>query len=121
LEENVLERRALIGFAAGAVATLINGAAFAQGAAAWDSTWVGTTQRGGAVQVTVSGGRPASYVFRGQPVPITGASVSGNSMTINVNGGIPGTVKITRGMGNAVSYSYSDTGGGTAAATLTKQ
>jgi hypothetical protein len=120
LEENVLERRAFIGFAAGAIATLTTGASFAQGAS-WDGTWVGTTQKGGSVQVSVSGSRPASYVFRGQSVPITGASVSGNTMTINVNGGIPGTVTLTRGKGNAMSYSYSDTGGGTAAATLSKQ
>jgi hypothetical protein len=113
-------RRAFMGLTVAAVGALTAGAALAQGAS-WDGTWTGTTQRGGSVQVTISGGRPAAYVFRGQSVPITGASASGNTITISINGGIPGTVKLTRGRGNTVSYSYSDTGGGSAAATLAKQ
>jgi hypothetical protein len=73
------------------------------------------------VQVVVSGSKAASYVFRGQPVNVTGSQASGNSLTINVNGGIPGTVRLTKGQGSTANYTYSDTGGGSAKATLTRQ
>jgi hypothetical protein len=94
--------------------------AFAQQAGSWDGTWSGSTERGGSVLITISGNK-ASYAFRGQPVNVTGAQASGNSFTINVNGGIPGTVRLTKGKGQTAAYAYSDTGGGSAKATLSRR
>jgi len=114
-----MKRRVILAGLAASVVLI--GSAHAQKAGSWDGTWSGTTERGGSVQVVVSGNKAASYVFRGQPVNITGSQASASSLTINVNGGIPGTVRLTKGKGTSASYSYSDTGGGSAKATLTRQ
>ena len=94
------------------------GIALAQGASL-DGTWTGTTQRGGSVQITVAGNQAQSYVFRGQPVPVSGSRAFGN--TLSFQSGSTGTVTLTKGRGNTAQYSYSDTSGGNAAATLTRQ
>lgn len=88
----------------------------------WDGTWVGTTERGGSIQVSISGGSPRAYVFRGTQVPIGGVSVRGSTMTLSVagNGGSAGTVTLAR-RGADLGYTYSDTAGGKAAATLQRQ
>lgn len=114
-----MKRRVILASLAASVVLI--GSAQAQKAGSWDGTWSGTTERGGSVQVVVSGNKASSYVFRGQPVNVTGSQASGNSLTINVNGGIPGTVRLTKGKGQTASYTYSDTGGGSASATLTRQ
>lgn len=97
------------------------GSTQAQTAGSWDGTWSGTTERGGSVQVVVLGNRATSYVFRGQSVNVTGSQAFGNNLTITVNGGVPGTVRLTKGKGQTANYTYSDTSGGSAKATLSRR
>ena len=87
--------------------------------AGWDGVWEGTTAKGGSVVVTVSGGE-VSYTFRGSDVPVNSASVSANALTLKV-GSMNGVVRLTKSGGTAAAYSYSDTSGGSASATLKRR
>jgi len=115
-----MKRRAIL-VGGAACALMMAMPALAQQAGTWDGTWSGAPERGGSILITISGNRAASYVFRGQPVNVTGSQASGNSFTISVNGGIPGTVRLTKGKGQNAAYTYADTGGGSAKATLSRR
>ena len=88
-------------------------------AQAMDGTWTGTTERGGSVQITVAKNQVQSYVFRGQNVPVYNSKASGNGLTFTA--GNTGTVTLSGGKGKTAVYTYSDTQGGNAKATLTRQ
>jgi hypothetical protein len=87
-------------------------------AQAMDGTWTGTTERGGSVQITVAKNQAQSYVFRGQSVPVHNSKATGNGLTFTA--GNIGTVTLTGGKGKTAAYTYSDTQGGSAKATLTR-
>ena len=87
--------------------------------AGWDGTWTGVTQKGGDVAVTISGDR-VSYQFRGASVPVNSASVSGSAVMLGV-GSLNGQVRLKKTGSDTASYSYSDSNGGSAAATLKRR
>ncbi len=76
------------------------------------------TERGGSVQIVVSGNTPTAYIVRGQPAPISSPKSSANSLSFKV--GTTGAVTLTKA-GAGARYSDTDTTGGDAAATLTRQ
>lgn len=92
--------------------------ASAQQKSGWDGTWSGTTERGGTVTLVVSGNKTVQYVFRGTPVVIKSSKATGSALTMTV-GQLNGQVTLQR-KGNQASYSYSDSQGGTAKGTLSK-
>ena len=87
--------------------------------AGWDGTWAGTTAKGGDIVVTVSGGR-ATYAFRGSSVPVNSAAMSGQTLTLTV-GALNGVVRLSKSGADSASYSYSDSSGGSATATLKRR
>ena len=87
--------------------------------AGWDGTWAGVTQKGGDVVVTVAGDR-VSYQFRGSSVPVNSAAVSGSAVTLGV-GSSNGQVRLKKTGADTASYSYSDSTGGSASATLKRR
>jgi hypothetical protein len=107
----------MLPFAAFALAATISGPVLAP-SSPWNGTWTGTTERGGSVQIVVSGNTPTAYIFRGQPAAISSPKASANALSFKV--GTTGTVTLTKA-GAGARYSYSDTTGGNAAATLTRQ
>ena len=111
----MLRRLAFTGFLALASA-VASSSAMAQ---AMDGTWTGTTERGGSVQITVAQNQVQSYVFRGQSVPVYNSRASGGGLTFTA--GSIGTVTLTGVRGKTASYTYVDTQGGSAKATLTRQ
>lgn len=88
--------------------------------AAWDGTWVGTTAKGGAVQITISGDQATQYNFRGEQVPINQSGSSGKSFQLDVGSG-HGTIRLTMAGKRGARFSYKDPEGGSATATLTRQ
>lgn len=87
--------------------------------AGWDGTWAGVTQKGGDVVITVSGGR-ASYQFRGASVPVNSAAISGTTLMLGV-GSLNGQVRVKKTGADTAAYSYSDSSGGSASATLKRR
>lgn len=87
--------------------------------AGWDGVWEGTTTKGGSIVVTVAGGQ-VSYVFRGSSVQVNSASLAGGKLTLTV-GAMNGVVKLTKSGASTASYSYSDSSGGSASATLQRR
>lgn len=98
--------------------TVVASAASAKDAG-WEGVWAGTTAKGGAVVVTVSGGQ-VSYSFRGEAVRVNSASMSGKTLTFTV-GSLDGVVRLTKSGATNASYSYSDSTGGSASATLSRR
>jgi uncharacterized protein (DUF2141 family) len=84
-----------------------------------EGTWTGVTQKGGEIVVTVSGGR-ASYQFRGASVTVNSASISGTTLTMGV-GALNGQVRVKKTGADTAAYSYSDSNGGSASATLKRR
>ena len=84
-----------------------------------EGTWTGVTQKGGEIVLTVSGGR-ASYQFRGTSVTVNSASISGSTLTLGV-GALNGQVKVKKTGPDTAAYSYADSTGGSASATLKRR
>ena len=113
-----MDRRFFIASAFAGCLALTVSTAFAKDAG-WEGTWVGVTQKGGDVVITMAGGR-ASYQFRGSPVTVNSASVSGSTLTLGV-GSLNGQIRVTKTGPNSAAYSYADSNGGSATATLKRR
>ncbi len=111
-----MQRRLVLAGFVTLATTFASSGAMAQ---AMNGTWTGTTERGGSIQITVAGNQVQSYVFRGQNVPVHNARISGNGLSFTA--GNIGTVTVSGAKGKTATYSYSDTQGGNARATLTRQ
>ncbi|HEV7256831.1 MAG TPA: hypothetical protein VGN82_03535 [Bosea sp. (in: a-proteobacteria)] len=91
-------------------------------AQALEGTWVGSTPRGSALSVTISGNQATSYYFQGRPQGITGGRVSGNRVSFDVAGPNKGKVVMTKAAGSTVSFRYTDnTGPDAMTTTLSRQ
>lgn len=88
--------------------------------AGWDGTWVGTTAKGGAVAITISGEAATQYVFRGEDVPVNQSGSNGKSFQLDVGAG-HGMVMLMMAGKTKAKYSYKGPDGGTASATLVRQ
>jgi len=82
-------------------------------------TYAGKTAKGGDIVIVVPKTGTPSYRFRGSPVRVSGATLSGKTVTLNV--GPNGFGRVVLGVsGKGASYSYR-AGQDTASAKLTKQ
>jgi hypothetical protein len=82
-------------------------------------TYSGKTAKGGDILIVVPKTGTPSYRFRGSPVLVSSAKLSGKTISMNVGPTGMGKVVISS-TGNGMSYKYTD-GQGSTVATLAKQ
>lgn len=77
-------------------------------------TYTGKTAKGNAILIVVPKSGNPSYTFAGSPVRVSGAQVSGKTISMNVGPNGLGRVSITAS-GKGASYKYTDKKGSTSA------
>jgi hypothetical protein len=101
-------------------ASLIAATASAAFKTPWDGEWVGTTNKGDAVDVTISGASVSGYQFKGQNVGVNSSSVSPKTVVFHV-GYLNGEIRVTRTGETSASYTYSASDGGHATGKLNRR
>jgi hypothetical protein len=101
-------------------ASLIAATAWAAFKTPWDGEWVGTTKKGDAVDVTISGASVSGYQFKGQGVTVNSSTVAPKTVVFHV-GYLNGEIRVTRTGESTASYTYSASDGGHAAGKLTRR
>ncbi|MEV4606215.1 hypothetical protein MRBLMR1_001159 [Neorhizobium sp. LMR1-1-1.1] len=77
-------------------------------------TYTGETAKGNAILIVVPKSGNPSYTFAGSPFRVSGAKVSGKTISMNVGPNGLGRVLITAS-GKGASYKYTDNKGSTSA------
>lgn len=83
-------------------------------------TYSGKTVKGGDVLIVIPKSGNPTYRFRGAPVMVSSAKLSGKTIVLNVGNNGMGSVTLTPSGKGKMSYSYKDSWGGSASASLTK-
>ncbi|TWF54654.1 hypothetical protein [Neorhizobium alkalisoli] len=83
-------------------------------------TYSGKTAKGGDVLIVIPKSGNPTYRFRGAPVMVSSAKLSGKSIVLNVGSAGMGSIVLTPAGKGKMSYSYKDSWGGSASASLTK-
>ena len=101
-------------------ASLVAATASAAFKTPWDGEWVGATNKGDPVDVTISGPSVSGYQFKGQGVTVNSSTVAPKTVVFHV-GFLNGEIQITRTGESTASYTYSASDGGHAAGKLTRK
>lgn len=86
----------------------------------WDGQWAGTTEKGDAVALSISGASVTAYQFKGQNIVINSSQVGPKTAIFHV-GSLNGEIKLTRTGETAAAYAYSASDGGRAHAKLLRK
>lgn len=87
---------------------------------AWDGTWVGTTEAGASVAITISGAQATQYLYRGEDVAVNRSGARGKAFRMDVGTG-HSAIQLNKAGKGQVRYSYQGSDGSTASATLAQQ
>jgi hypothetical protein len=115
-----MKRNGTIFAAAMAASALVASTASAAFKTPWDGEWVGTTNKGDSMDVTISGASVSGYQFKGQSVTINSSTVSPKTVVFHV-GFLNGEIRVARTGENTASYSYSASDGGHATGKLNRK
>jgi hypothetical protein len=86
----------------------------------WAGEWAGTTEKGDAVALTISGSSVTAYQFKGQNVAINSSEVGPKTAIFHV-GYLNGEIRLTRTGEASAAYAYSASDGGHAHAKLIRR
>ena len=86
----------------------------------WDGQWAGTTEKGDAVALSISGSSVTAYQFKGQNVTINSSQVGPKTAIFHV-GYLNGEIRLTRTGETSAAYAYSASDGGRAHAKLIRK
>ena len=86
----------------------------------WDGEWVGATNKGDPVDITISGSSVSGYQFKGQGVTVNSSTVAPKTVVFHV-GFLNGEIRVTRTGEGTASYSYSASDGGHATGRLNRK